>query len=164
MCIRDRVSPDGSKVAFTAFNRLYLMNLSDSVPKRLTKFNMTEASPAWNKDGSFIAFVTWDDKNGGNIYKVNTVGKSKPIKLTYKSALYTEPVWNNQSNKIVFLRGTSQNFSEGTGPYSFKSQNEICWISSSGGNVNVIEKSKGRTYPHFINDSDRIHLYSYSKG
>ena len=163
--IRDaKVSPDGSKVAFTAFNRLYLMNLSDSVPKRLTKFNMTEASPAWNKDGSFIAFVTWDDKNGGNIYKVNTVGKSKPIKLTYKSALYTEPVWNNQSNKIVFLRGTSQNFSEGTGPYSFKSQNEICWISSSGGNVNVIEKSKGRTYPHFINDSDRIHLYSYSKG
>ena len=58
------------------------MNLSDSVPKRLTKFNMTEASPAWNKDGSFIAFVTWDDKNGGNIYNVNTVGKSKPIKLT----------------------------------------------------------------------------------
>ena len=57
--IRDaKVSPDGSKVAFTAFNRLYLMNLSDSVPKRLTKFNMTEASPAWNKDGSFIAFVT----------------------------------------------------------------------------------------------------------
>mgnify|MGYP000237568902 CR=1 FL=1 len=61
--IRDlKVSPDGSKLAFTAFDRLYLMNLSDSIPKRLTNFNMTEAMPTWNSDGTYIAFVTWDEK------------------------------------------------------------------------------------------------------
>ena len=163
--IRDaRVSPDGKSIVFTAFNRLYHMNLLDSLPRRLTEFNMTEAMPSWNKEGTFIVFVTWHDKDGGSIYKVNTKGKSKPIKLTTKSALYTEPVWNTNSSKIVFLRGTTQNFSEGTGPYSFKSQDEICWISSNGGKVNIIDKSKGRSFPHFIENDDRIYLYSYSKG
>ena len=163
--IRDsKVSPDGSKVVFTAFNKLYLMNLSDSIAKRLTKFNMTEAMPSWNNDGTFISFVTWSDKNGGSIYKVNTIGKPRPIKLTYESAVYSNPVWNNNSSKIVFLKGTRQNFSDGTGPTSFKTQNEICWISSNGGQVNIIEKSKGRSNPHFIKNNDRIYLYSYSKG
>ena len=163
--IRDtRVSPDGSKIVFTAFNRLYLMNLSDSIPKRLSKLNMTEAMPSWNGDGTYVAFVTWDDKSGGSIYKVNTSGKPKPIKLTTESAVYTEPVWNNNSSKIVFLKGTRQSFSDGTGPRSFKTQNELCWISSNGGKVNFIDKAKGRFYPHFVNNKDRIYLYSGSKG
>ena len=52
---------------------------------------MTEAMPAWNSDGTYIAFVTWDERDGGSIYKVNTNGKPKPIKLTTEFGLYSEP-------------------------------------------------------------------------
>ncbi|HIK87485.1 MAG TPA: amidohydrolase, partial [Alphaproteobacteria bacterium] len=163
--IRDlKVSPDGSKVVFTAFDRLYLMSLSDSIPKRLTKFNMTEAMPSWNSDGTYVAFVTWDERDGGNIYKVNITGKPKPIKLTTESGFYSEPTWNNASNRIVFMKGTAQNFMDSTGPNSFKSANEICWIFANGGNTKVIEKSKGRSNPHFVKGNERIYLYSSSKG
>ncbi|MDX1314692.1 MAG: amidohydrolase, partial [Eudoraea sp.] len=42
--IRDAApSPDGSKIAFTALNRLYVMDLPDGEPRKLTKNDYTEA-------------------------------------------------------------------------------------------------------------------------
>ena len=45
--IRDAVpSPDGSSIAFTALNRLYVMDLPNGKPRRLTQNDFTEAHPS----------------------------------------------------------------------------------------------------------------------
>ncbi|MEL7005842.1 MAG: amidohydrolase, partial [Bacteroidota bacterium] len=118
--IRDiKVSPDGKRAAFTALNRLYMVDLPDGKPKRITNFEFTEAQPTWSPDGSYIAFVTWSDKDGGNIYKVNTKGKAKPVKLTQTPAIYSEPAWSFKSDRIVFLQGSKQTYQDGDGPFTF---------------------------------------------
>ena len=39
-------------------------------------------------------FVTWDQKQGGNVYKIRTDKKAKPVQLTLEIGVYTQPVWS----------------------------------------------------------------------
>jgi len=164
--IRDsKVSPDGTKLAFTALNRLYVMDLPDGKPKRVTNFDFTEAMPAWSPDGSSLVFVTWNDKDGGHIYKANANGRGKPQKLTSQPAVYSDPAWSFTNDRIVFLRGTRQTYKDGDGPFTFGTQDDLMWISANGGNAQLIEKANGRATPHFVKgESDRIYLYGGEKG
>ncbi|MTI20860.1 amidohydrolase [Fulvivirga sp. RKSG066] len=163
--IRDpQVSPDGSRVAFTALNRLYLMDLPDGEPKRVTDFEFTEAMPTWSPDGSQLAFVTWNDADGGHIYKVNVKGRAKPVKLTDQPAVYSEPAWSFSKDRVVFLKGSKQTYKDGDGPFTFGTQEDLMWISSNGGKAQFIEKAKGRSTPHFVKNDDRIYLYHSEKG
>jgi Tol biopolymer transport system component/imidazolonepropionase-like amidohydrolase len=163
--IRDiAVSPDAKQLAFTALNKLYVMDLPNGTPKRVTTNNFTEAMPAWSPDGSQLAFVTWEGKDGGHLYKHNLKVKgAKPTRLTTDSYAYTEPVWSN-NKRIVMIRSRGQHFKDQDGPTGFNSENEIVWISDDGGPVNFIARSAGRSAPHFTENPDRIYLYSGNKG
>jgi Tol biopolymer transport system component len=163
--IRDgKVSPDGKRLAFTALNRLYVMDLPNGKPTRVSKFNFTEAMPSWNADGSQLVWVSWENK-GGNIYKINfKIKNASPIKLTTTAALYTEPTWSYTGNRIVVMIGSSQSFEDEEGPLSFSSQENIAWVSGDGGPVNIVDKAKGRGNPHFVKSNDRIYLYHPQKG
>lgn len=158
--IRDAVpSPDGKKLAFTALNRLYVMDIPTGSPARVTTFEMTEAMPAWSPDGKSLAFVTWSETEGGSIYKVNTEGRPRPVKLTNESAIYMTPAWN-KNGKIVFTKGSAQNLKDAEGPGAPRAAEDLCWISADGGNVNFIMKTNGRGNPHFVKADDRIYLSS----
>ncbi len=159
--IRDGVpSPDGSKLAFTALNRLYVMDLPDGEPKRLSKMEMTEAQPTWSPDGSSVAYVTWSDTEGGSIYKVNVEGRPRPAKLTSDPAIYGTPAWN-KNGRIVFTRGSAQNLKDSEGPFTPRASEDLCWISADGGEVNFIMKTRGKGFPHFVNGDDRIYLSGF---
>lgn len=162
--IRDGVpSPDGSQLTFTALNRLYIMDLPNGEPKRLTKNNFTEAHPSWSPDGTHIVFTTWQH-GGGYLYKINSSGKSKAEQLTKELGTYTFPVWSFNSNKIVFLKGAAQTFSDEVGPITMRAFEEIAWVPSDGGEIAIIDKSKGRSVPHFTKINDRIYLNHSKKG
>jgi len=159
--IRDGVpSPDGSKLAFTALNRLYVMNLPDGKPKRLSDMEMTEAMPTWSPDGKSVAYVTWSDAEGGAIYKVNVDGRPRPSKLTKESAIYGTPAWN-KDDRIVFTKGSTQNLMDAYGPNAPRASEDLCWISADGGDINFIMKTRGKGYPHFVNSDDRIYLSGF---
>lgn len=156
--IRDAVpSPDGSKLAFTSLNRLYVMDLPDGEPKRLTEMEMTEAQPTWSPDGANVAFVTWHDKDGGSMYKVNVEGRPRPSKITSVSAIYGTPNWA-KNNRIVFTKGSAQNMKDAEGPFTPNATADLCWISADGGDVNFIMKTNGKGNPHFVKNDDRIYL------
>ncbi|MCK8521432.1 amidohydrolase family protein [Aquimarina sp. D1M17] len=162
--IRDAVpSPDGSKLAFTALNRLYIQNLPNGIPKRITNNNYTEAQPAWSPDGDYVIFTSWKP-GGGHLYKVNVNGRPKPEQLTKVPGLYTNPAWSYLSNRIVFHRGFAQTYDDAIGPLTDRSQEDLVWIPSNGGNINIIDKSKGRQFPHFNKVDDRIYLSHREKG
>jgi len=156
--IRDATpSPDGKKLAFTVLNRLYVMDYPNGTPKRLTTNEFTEAQPAWSKDGNSIVFITWTGK-GGDLMKVSSNGKGSAVKLTKETGLYLNPVFNNEGDKIVFERSFAEQFKESVGPGFNNSQDEICWIPAGGGDIKVIDNSRGRYNPHFVKGQDRIYL------
>ena len=161
--IRDAVpSPDGSKLAFTVLNRLYLMDYPNGKPVRITNNNFTEANPMWSSDGKQLAFVTWNDDNGGDIYKTSFGPKGNTTtKITSTSALYTDINWNLTNDKIIFLKAGARIFKETVDPSVSGAEMELCWIPATGGNITVIDKANGRGNPHFNSDyQDRIFLNS----
>ncbi len=157
--IRDAVpSPDGKKLAFTALNRLYVMDLPNGKPQRLTKNDYTEAMPAWSPDGTEIVFATWEEKLGGHLYKMASTGKGKIVKLTTNPALYMDPEWSYTQNRIVFNRGANQVYKDAIDPFGSLNMEDLGWISAEGGKVTLIDKAKGRNTPHFTKKEDRIYL------
>ncbi|CAE7476719.1 tolB [Symbiodinium microadriaticum] len=161
--IRDtKLSPDGTKMAFTVLDRLYLMDYPSGTPKRLTSFESTEAYPTWSPDGKWIAFVTWET-GGGSVYKVNIEGRPRPVELTSRKAVYQQPVWAS-NDRIVFIQGPAQRFEDAYSPFSPGVPAEIAWVSSSGGSATVIDRTKGRHTPHFGKNSERIYMTHSDKG
>ncbi|QOI96747.1 MAG: PD40 domain-containing protein [Flammeovirgaceae bacterium] len=162
--IRDpQVSPDGKRVAFTALNRLYVMDLPSGTPKRVSTFNFTEAQPIWSPDGNQLAWVSWEG-NGGHIYKFNYKAKAPTVqKLTSTPALYSNPAWSYKNNRIIFEASPPQYFKDQDGPVGFAERN-IGWISADGGTVTIVDKARGRHTPHFTKSDDRIYLSHGQKG
>ena len=62
-------SPDGRRLVFSALSKLYVMDLPDRQPRRLTNAHVGEFSPVWSPDGRSIAYVTWAPE-GGHIWKI----------------------------------------------------------------------------------------------
>jgi Tol biopolymer transport system component/imidazolonepropionase-like amidohydrolase len=161
--IRDgKISPDGKKLAFTALNRLYVMDYPNGTPKRVTDNDFTEAMPAWSPDGRNIAFSTWEGEEG-YIYKVSASGGT-PSKIVEDAGIYTDLAWDEKSDRIVFVYGPAQAYKTAIGPNAFGAQEFLGWVDADGGEVNKIAESNGRTSPHFVKSNNRIYLYSGSKG
>lgn len=103
-----RVSPDGSRIAFTSYSRggpdilMYSLELGRLVT--FPNFGGTNLSPAWSPDGSRIAFsssrngdpeIYVADSNGGNLRRV-TAYKGPDV----------SPVWNPKTGaQIAFVSG-----------------------------------------------------------
>ena len=177
------VSPDGKRLAFSAFNKIYVMDLYPSGPgagpKRLTSLPVGEFMPTWSPDGRYVAFVTWS-REGGHIYRVAAEG-GQPERMTNKAAYYTYPVYSPDNTKIVFTSGAIDDhlFADLKHNHEFMSETEAAlhghtdgevtgaggntvvdlrYIFASGGNSILIASAQGGRYPHFSNDPNLVYL------
>ncbi|MCH1418554.1 MAG: amidohydrolase family protein [Flavobacteriaceae bacterium] len=159
--IRDpQISPDGTAVVFTALNKLYWMSLKDKQPKQLTSMKVTEAMPTWRPNGKEIAFVSWNEKEGGHVYKLRLDKKASPVKLTQEAGVYTQPAWSND-NRIVVFKGAAQQFKDADGPRAFQQKSSLVWLNAARpGKSTLITKARGLSNPHFAQEDNRIYLNS----
>ena len=67
-------SPDGRRIAFTAFDRLWVQELPDGTPRRVSAAEVGEYHPAWSPDGRWIAYARPDHVRTGDIYLVPAGG------------------------------------------------------------------------------------------
>ena len=161
--IRDGVaSPDGSKIAFSALDRLWVANADGSDPERLTDSSGTEHQPAWSPDGRWLAYVTWDE-NGGHVVKARSNGSGASVRLTAQSAIYVSPAWSPDGQRVVALRGAASGFRESAGGFGGGSPQptEIVWLDADeeSGAATIVAPVDGRLGPHFTDSSDRIYLF-----
>ena len=162
--IRDLVlSPDGKRLAFTALDRLYLMDFPGATPKRLTTSEMIEAQPTWSPDGQWLAYVTWQ-RQGGGVNKVRTDGVGTPMVLTTATATYQQPVWSPDGSKVVVVRGPALPRRLDDGPTAAGVAVDLVSLSANGGAATVIAPTFGREWPHFTKDPNRIFLFSRDSG
>src|SRR5690606_16456191 len=157
--IRDAVpSPDGRRIAFSALDRLYVMDLPDGTPRRLTDQNTGEFYPAWSPDGSQVAYVTWND-SVGHIMRVSANG-GRPAQLTRESGYYQQTAWSPDGRRIVAIRADARDLREAIDPFVFDGLGApFVWVPAQGGDVTVIGPTRGRTRPHFTSDPERIYTY-----
>jgi Tol biopolymer transport system component len=164
--IRDvSFSPDGSRVAFTALNRLYVMDYPDGEPRRIGADGSNQAYPAWAPDGSALAYVTWDDEDGGHIMRAASNGRGDPARLTEVPAFYRELAWSPAGDRIVAIRAAARELQEAAGFFGGGQGTEFVWVASSGtAPARLIAPTGGRSQPHFTRDPDRIFAYSGREG
>ena len=163
--IRDGVpSPDGTKLAFTLLNDLYVMDLPNGTPQQLAGLDMVMAFPTWSPDGAFIAFATWNPEVGGHIYRVRVNGRVNAERLTQAPGIYQDLAWSKTQNRIVGVRGDKRNYYEAPGPFVPFAADELFWIPSNGGELNFIASTNGRHTPHFVKNDDRIYLNNTQRG
>jgi len=163
--IRNAVpSPDGKRLAFTALDRLYVMDYPNGTPRRVTELEVGEFYPTWSPDGSSIAFVTWSDTEGGHIWRARADGRGRPQRLTSIAANYEQLAWSPDGERIVAIRSAARDLQEAIDMGGTGFGAEFVWVPAQGGEVRVIAPSAGRIAPHFTRDAGRIYAYSVADG
>ena len=107
-------SPDGHLVAYEAAGWLWLQELPDGSPRRLTDTSAPtadphpadqplETGPAWSRDGRWVAYTSWDDVHGGHVWKVPARGGT-PTRLTTTPGRYAQLAWRPDDGALVVNR------------------------------------------------------------
>jgi len=104
-----QVSPRGDRVLYQALGYVYVRDLPNGTPRRLTKQKEHfEFYPTWSRDGQSIAYVSWDDEKFGAVRVASARGGDGRV-VTQNPGHYVEPVFTPDGSHIVY-RATSDGF------------------------------------------------------
>ncbi|MCI0411358.1 amidohydrolase family protein [bacterium] len=154
-------SPDGRWIMFDAFGRIWLQEISEGKtvgsPKRLTPDDSSlpprEYSPAFSGDGTWVAYVTWSDQEGGHVWKAPVdASAGKPQKLTRQAGHYANPAWSPKNDRLLIIQGSGLEF-RGRQPEE-ESFFDIRWLPAEGGDPQFITTVE-------LGDSLRFHPQAF---
>lgn len=110
-------SPDGTQIAYTASNEIYVMNVDGSGQRRLTSSPAGGGSyqPAWSSDGSTIAYWRTRARTGedggpadAEIYTIPATG-GPTTRLTFDHVPSIAPSWQQPAgDRIVYRKSRGQ--------------------------------------------------------
>lgn len=146
-------SPDGKTVAFNAGGFIYIKDLPNGKPKRITKGLDFEYDPEFSPDGKWLVYVNWNDDNKGSIRRLDLKSFQSATVTTEKGYYYT-PHFSNKSDKIVYTKGVGNpmlGYTFGTNPGIY--------ITGVNGGTPVKISSKG-VRPSFNANDSRIFFQS----
>ncbi len=109
-----RVSPKADSVVFTGVNErtgkrdLFLMSDKGGAPQNLTNTpDVDEFDPAWNKDGSRLAFVSdrgtdEEKRHNFDIWMLDVTKAEAPSQITSNGSWDDCPAWDSSGDNIYF--------------------------------------------------------------
>ncbi len=148
------VSPDQRRVVYTSLGKLWVKELPNGKPRRVTDDEVNfELFPSWSPDGRTLVYATWDDDLFGAIRVVGLDG-SRGRKITTKTGHYVEPRFSGNGQQIVFRRTGG----DGLRSSLYNQDRGIYTVSAAGGEPELVTED-GST-PRFNKAGDRIFLAS----
>jgi imidazolonepropionase-like amidohydrolase/Tol biopolymer transport system component len=149
-----QVSPKGDKVVYQALGHLYVKELPNGAPKRLTKqTEHAELYPSFSRDGKSIVYTTWDDEKLGGIRVVPVTGGEGRV-VSAQPGHYIEPALSPDGRFIVY-RTIGGGYLR-SGLYSH--DQGLFVIPASGGTPRRLTKDGEQ--PHFGAGSERVFFLS----
>lgn len=151
------VSPDGSRVVYSALGHLYLKNLPNGKPYRLTTSNdRFEFFPSFSRDGKELVFVTWNDEQLGSVRKLQ-LDTSRETVLTTAPGKYLDPRFSPDGKTVAFVKArpgmlTSPWHALETGVYVVKSD----------GNSAPVRLAKDGESPQFGERNHELYISRFS--
>lgn len=153
--LRDvQVSPQGDRVAYQALGHIYIKDLPDGKPVRLTaQQEHFEFAPSFSRDGRYIVYTTWNDRELGSIRVASTDSADGENWIATKApGHYANPTFTPNGKHIVFERRggghlRSPLWSRDPGIYL---------VDARGGSAKRITTSGSE--PHFGSERDRVYL------
>ncbi len=150
-----QVSPDGKQAVFTALGHLYITELNNPRPRRLTRQNSDfEFYPQFSRDGRELVYVSWNDQTQGAVNILN-LRNNRVTKLTTEPGKFIEPTFSPDGRTVVYRKiGAGsllpKQWSMNTGLYK---------VSSRGGEAELIARN-GRA-PMFGAGNDKVYAMDF---
>ncbi len=146
------LSPRGNKAVFQALGYLYIMDLPDGKPRRLTRQDEHfELYPSFSRDGQWIVYSTWNDEQLGSIRKINVFGE-KPQVLTREPGHYIAPRFSPHGRNVVYEKIEGGYL---TNP-KYSMQPGIYRVSANGGGSDFVTNNGSDAF--FAKATDRIFM------
>ncbi len=152
-----QVSPDGDQVVYQALGHLYVRDLPNGTPQRLTRQNdHFEFYPSYSRSGDHIVYTTWDDEDLGTVRVVSAHPGAVQENwiVSQKPGHYVDPVFTPDGEQVLYRsvgggQITTPLWSRNTGIYR---------TSVRGGKaVRILKRGQGI---HFASASDRLFYVS----
>lgn len=147
------VSPNGDKVIYSAMGHLYIRDLPNGTPRRLTKqTDHFEYFPRFSRDGLSIVFTTWDDEKLGSVRVLNLRNGQETV-LTKEHGKYTEVTMSPDGKQVVFVKSRGGYL---TSPWHGL-ETGVFAVAADGKSVPRKIADDGSA-PQFSNENDAVYL------
>lgn len=155
--MQPELSPDGDRLAFSAFGQIHVHDLVSGRQRILSPQDQGAYQPAWSPDGRSIAWVTWTAE-GGHVWKAAAQGGS-PRRLTESAAYYTEPVFTPDGKEVVVIRGSGSERRWRDDDYGQVDGAALIRLPANGGRARLITPAAALASPHFGPEPDRLYVF-----
>ncbi|MDE6032807.1 MAG: PDZ domain-containing protein [Muribaculaceae bacterium] len=133
--LRDvKISPDGSKIAFTYKGDIFTVPAAGGTATRLTTDAAYETSPIWSPDGTMIAYAS--DRHGSADLFIIPAGGGEPRRLTSFSSAETPQSFSPDGKLIYFSAAIQDPASSALFPSGRLT--ELYSVETSGGGVKQV--------------------------
>lgn len=123
-----RINRDRTKLVYASLNQIWIMDLPSGKPRPLVQQSGGQYQPAFSPDGAHVAYVSWNEAEGGHLWRVPVQGGT-PQRLTTQLAYYAIPTWSADGSKIAFVReAASAEHNRNT-----RTMGMMQWMPSTGG-------------------------------
>ncbi|MEE2888090.1 MAG: amidohydrolase family protein [Planctomycetota bacterium] len=144
-----QVSPDRKRVYFHALGHIWVKDLPNQPPRRLTQDQHLEYYPCLSADGKQLVYTTWDDQKGGRLMVYDfEFGERRT--LIDKPGHYAEPSFDLEGERVLYRRLGSGS----TRGDAFTTRPGIYLYDMMGGVNRFVTKRGSR--PRFHPTQDRV--------
>ena len=158
--LRDaKISPDGSRVAFTYKGDIWTVPVTGGQATRVTATPDYEANPVWSPDSRKLAFAG-DATGNFDIYIVDAVG-GVPVRLTYNSVSEIPESFTPDGSAVLFSASIQDPAESALFPTA--RMTELYSVPVSGGQLTQVLATPAR-FVSFIPGGKGSFLYQDVKG
>ncbi|WP_077038178.1 amidohydrolase family protein, partial [Pelomonas sp. KK5] len=148
-----RVSPDGSRVVYSALGKLYVKDLPNGTPRRLTTSDeQLEYFPSFSRDGKRLVYVSWNDAKLGAV-RVRDLASGRETVVTPAPGKYLAPRFSPDGKTVAYVKARG-----GFLTTPWQGLDTGVYLAAADGKGQALRIAKDGGAPQFGERSDAVYI------